>query len=196
MCQKHPLLPELAARAGAGDDEAFEKLFATIAERALTFVRLRLGPGLRGEVESLDVLQDAYGAAFAALPGFEYRSDRAFVRWFYRLIENRIRSLAQHHGAAKRRAPGIPTPVSRILERSASITGPVAALERRQRREALVAAVGKLAPDEREVLLLRYFQEREIAEIVELSGHGTRTVHRLLARAITKLGDQLKEMAP
>jgi hypothetical protein len=42
---------ELVAAAKGGDREAYDRLFARAAERALLFVRLRMGPRLRCEAE-------------------------------------------------------------------------------------------------------------------------------------------------
>ena len=54
---------DLWLKARNGDREAYDRLFGLHAERALLFIRARLGPRLREKVESVDVLQDAYLAA-------------------------------------------------------------------------------------------------------------------------------------
>lgn len=189
-------LRRLAERARAGDEEAFERLFATVADRAQRFVRLRLGQKLRGEVESLDVLQEAYGAAFEAMPQFHYEDDAAFSRWFLRIIENRIRELARKHEAQKRKAPGEMQGVSRVLDAMARGTGPVTQADRAARAEVLERAIDRLDAEEREVVLARFFEERPVTEIAERTQQSTRSVQRLLGRAIGKLGGDLREIAP
>ncbi len=91
----------LCVQARAGDQKAYEQLFALHADRALLFVRARLGPRLREKVESMDVLQEAYLAAHRDFAKFEYTDDGAFLRWICRIIENRICDLGDYFGAQK-----------------------------------------------------------------------------------------------
>jgi DNA-directed RNA polymerase specialized sigma24 family protein len=75
-------------QAKAGDLAAYEQLFAMHADRALLFIRARLGK-LRDKIEPEDVLQDAFLAAHRAWDGFDYTDDGAHLRWtLTRLAEN------------------------------------------------------------------------------------------------------------
>src|SRR5262249_28671049 len=71
----------LCDKARAGDREAYDRLFGLHADRALLFIRARLGPRLREKVESQDVLQEAYLAAHQAFASFRYTDEGAFTRW-------------------------------------------------------------------------------------------------------------------
>src|SRR5262249_54879201 len=136
-------------KARAGDRAAYDGLFALHADRALLFIRTRLGPRLRQKLESLDVLQDAYLAAHRAFDGFEYTDEGAFTRWLCRIIDNRIRDLGDHFAAAKRQPVELPR---------SDPTGPVTALDRAEHREKIARALDTLGDDHREVLLLRFFE--------------------------------------
>ncbi len=184
---------DLVARARAGDRDAYDRLFELAADRALLFVRLRLGPALRDKVDALDVLQEAYLEAHQAFPRFEYRGRASFSRWLCRSIVNRIRGLADHFGAKKRQARPAggapPPPISHVLERAAAPdTGPVTAVARQEERERLARAIEQLEPDEREVLLLRYFQDRTIEEVAASLGRSESAARRPLGRATARLG--------
>src|SRR5262249_1023968 len=61
---------QLWQKARGGDPAAYDRLFALHADRAMLFIRGRLGPKMRSKVESGDVLQDAYLAAHQAFAGF------------------------------------------------------------------------------------------------------------------------------
>lgn len=186
----------IVERARAGDREAYDQLFALAADRVLWFIRLRLGAGLRGRLDSMDVLQETYLEAHRAFARFEYRDDGSLFRWLCRLVENRIRGLADHFGAQKRRPPGEALPISKVLERvRASRTGPATAADRTEQRERLAAALERLESEEREVLLLRSFQERSVEEIADLLGKSTSSVQRLLGRATVRLGSKLREVS-
>lgn len=126
----------LCNKAKSGDRDAYDQLFALHSDRALMFVRARLGPRLREKVESIDVLQDAYLAAHQAFENFEYVDDGSFTRWLCRIIENRIRDMNDHFGAKKRAA--VPLPAS-------DPTGPITALHRAEHREKILAALDGLS---------------------------------------------------
>jgi RNA polymerase sigma factor (sigma-70 family) len=56
-----------------------------------------------------------------------------------------------------------------------------------------VAALETLDPDEREALLLRYFQDKSVDEVVASMGRSRSTVLRIMGRARVKLGQQLRQ---
>ena len=183
----------LVERARDGDREAYDQLFARAANRVQWFIRMRLGPRLRERLDSMDVLQESYVEAHRAFERFEYRDDDSFFHWLCRLVENRIRGLADHYGA-QRRSPGEVVPVSRVLDKlRASGAGPATLAAQSEQRERLAAAMAHLETEEREALLLRHFQERSVEEIGDLLGKSPSSVRRLLGRATVRLGARLKE---
>jgi len=186
---------DLIARARAGDRDAYDRLFAAAADRVLLFARLKLGDRLRAEVDSMDVLQETYVEAHRAFPWFEDRGGDAFARWLYRIVENCIRGLADRYGARKRRRPRGTVPISQVLERvSGSATAPSMAAARAEERERLARAMERLAGDEREALLLRFFQGLAIDEIARGLGRSETATRRLLGRAAARLGGLLEGM--
>lgn len=186
----------LVAAARSGDQDAYDRLFALAAPRVRTFIHLRLGPALRAKVTPDDVLQDAYLAAHEAFGGFRYRGDGTFTRWLCRIVENRLRGLADHFGAKKRRAPEALERVSRIEERVvAAQTGPQTAVLRNEANTRLVNAIERLDSAEQDVLLLRFFQDRTLDDIAHLLGKSPTATRRLLGRATRHLGNLLAETA-
>lgn len=183
----------LVARAKAGEQEAYDRLFALAADRALLYIRCRLGPKLRQRLQSMDVLQEAYVEAHRAFDRFEYRGDDAFAGWLCRVIENKIRGLADFHGAKKRTPEGEQVPVSIVLERERALqTGPVTAVDRTAARERMGHALEQLEPDQREVVLFRFFQDLTLQEIADVMGKSEPGVRRLLGKATRALGRALK----
>lgn len=184
----------LLARARAGDRAAYDELFSRVAERVLFFLRLRLGPALGGKIEPIDLLQETYAEAHRAFPNFEYAGEGSFVRWLCRIGENQIREAADHFAAAKRRPPGEALAVTRVLERvRATATGPGTAFAREESRQLLAQAILALGEEEREAILLRFFQDRTIDEIAGTLGRSPTAVRRLLGRAAASLGSLLRE---
>jgi RNA polymerase sigma-70 factor (ECF subfamily) len=184
---------ELVERSKAGDQDAFERLFARVAERCLLYVQVRLGKALRGRLDPVDVLQDVYLEAFRGFGRFEPRGDGSFLRWLNRIAENRIRLLAQHFAAQKRIPAHALARGSAVLNRlRAEQTGPATACARRESSELLAEAMQGLSDEEREVLLLRYFHGKTLEEIASQVERSEPTVRRLLGRGRLRLGRLLR----
>jgi RNA polymerase sigma-70 factor (ECF subfamily) len=173
----------LCDQARAGSREAYDRLFALHSDRALLFIRARLGRKLRESVESQDVLQDAYLAAHQAFSKFEYTDDGAFTRWLCRIIEHRLCDLGDHFGALKRQAVALP---------QSNPTGPVTAADRAEHRERIAQTLESLDDDHRQVLLLRFFEGLSAEETGARMDRTAGAVRKLTARALIELGTKLK----
>ncbi|MFN3240006.1 MAG: RNA polymerase sigma factor [Planctomycetota bacterium] len=190
----HPETLQLLARAREGDPEAYDQLFEHAAARLELYLRVRLGKQLRSREESRDLLQETYLAAHQAFGRFEDRGPGSFVRWLCQIAENQIRTRAEYHGA-KKRSPGELARVSQLIDRlEAEQTGVLTQAGRSERRTWLAEAITSLPGDERDVLLMRHFEGREIAEIAERIGTSPTSVRRLIGRATVRLGDLLGEV--
>ena len=190
--QAHLASQQLIQRAQAGDDDAYNQLLARAAERLVLYLRVRLGPRLRTRLDTMDVLQETMIAAHKAFPGFDAQHSDAFFGWLCRIATNRIRDLADHFDAAKRRPPAPPARISEVLEEiCARESGPASQAVRGEATEQLLAALNQLADEEREVILLRYFEERTLDDIAERLGRNISWVRRVLGRIVMELGDQL-----
>jgi len=183
---------DLVTRAQGGDRDAYDRLFALAADRVLLFIRLRLGSALAAKLEPMDVLQETYTQALESFSRFDYRGEKSFARWLCRIAENRLRGLADYHGALKRGSGSEEGSVTRALERVAEVgTGPVTGAARIELRETLAGALGRLPENEREVLLLRFFQGRELDDIAVCLGRSVSSVRRLIGRATRALGKRI-----
>ncbi len=170
-------------KARDGDREAYDRLFAIYSDRALMYIRARLGPRLRSTIESRDILQDTYLAAHRNFSSFDHTDDGAFGRWLCRIAENRIRDLGDYWGAGKRRIVALPEPEPE--------TGPVTAVDRAERRQALLQGIDALSEDHRAVLLLRYFEGLDVEETARRMDRSAGAVRKLTARALAELGGLL-----
>jgi len=182
----------LLTRARQGETAAWDQLFVRAADRVLLYIRMRLGPKLRNQLESMDVLQEAYTVAVQALPELDLRGEEAFVAWLCRIAERRMADLADYHGAQKRQPPGRALPVVELLEQARhSGTDPITAAERSETRRQLEQAIERLEPEERDVLLDRFFEQRTHDDIAARLGRSPSGVRKLLGRALHKLGREL-----
>ncbi|MHC4242646.1 MAG: RNA polymerase sigma factor, partial [Planctomycetota bacterium] len=79
---------QLVALAQGGDNSALDRLCKVYSERVQRIVRFRMGTELRGKLESMDLVQDAFVAAVKDLDNFEYRDEGDFLRWMSKIAEN------------------------------------------------------------------------------------------------------------
>ncbi|MEZ5979947.1 MAG: sigma-70 family RNA polymerase sigma factor [Planctomycetota bacterium] len=155
---------ELVQRAQKGDESALSDLLARYQERVRALVRRRMGRGLRAELESGDMVQEAMVEVLEGFSRFEMRDETAFVRWLSTLVENRLREVARFHGAAKRdRAREVHVDQARGSDdrpRAAELVDAHAAtpsedVSRRELGELVHEALAKLDERHRRVLVLR-----------------------------------------
>jgi RNA polymerase sigma-70 factor (ECF subfamily) len=142
---------ELIARARAGEDRAFDELYRRVRPAALA-----LAAQVCGRALAEDAVQSAFLSAWTALGRFQPARGSA-RSWLLSIVRNRAIDVLREQ---RRRGP------SAELEFEP---------EDPERTEALVArnemsrevrrALGKLPPDQREVLELAYYSELSQAEI-------------------------------
>ena len=138
--------------------DRFEDLVRRHGPRLLATARRML----RNEDEAKDALQDAFLQAFRAYDGF--RGEAAVQTWLHRILVNaclmRMRSRRRHPEES------IETPLPEFLEDGHHSrhphewrAEPEVLLERRENRDLVRAALGRLPEDYRTVILLRDIEE-------------------------------------
>lgn len=137
-----------------------------------------MSPFLRSKLDPEDVAQEVLLAVhkdFATLRGDE---DGAFFRWLFTVAENRIRDLADHHGALKRRLPP---------PHSFTQTSPSDAASRREDLDRMNVALGGLSDVHREVIVLVRIEDRGVAGAAQRLGRSENAVRLLYCRALKAL---------
>ena len=180
---------DLIARIVAGEKELFHELIRPY-ER---MVYLTLFAIVKNETEAEDGAQEAVISAYRHLASF--RGDAKFSTWLTTIAINQGRKrLRKAKGAAE----------ESIEEQADSHTGdftpapltdwreiPLEALERKELREALRAAVAELPDIYRQVFVLRDLQEQNIEETAEALGINPSAVKVRLHRARIMLQKRL-----
>lgn len=184
-----------------GDRSAMEQLCNVYAERIRRIVRLRVGPELRTQLESMDLVQDALIAAVTGLKDFRDNDDGDFMRWLAKIAENRIRDHVDHIHAAKR---DIRRQVSLKDDQSESSRGkpyrsvpvvtttPSILLARREELDRLEKAMDRLSDDYRKVLLLAKIESLPHEQIAEKMKKSPAAVAKMLSRAIVALANEFE----
>ena len=143
---------DLICRAARGDAEAFRQLVEAYQTPAY-----RLAARMCGPDSAEDVTQEAFLAAWRALP--EFRGDCRFSTWLYRLVSNAAIDCLRRE--KKHRDTGDVDD----LELPDGGPSPQEQAERSDTRDAVRRALDRLSPEHRQVLLLRFMQELDYGEI-------------------------------
>ena len=173
----------LIAETRAGRTDAFGTLVHRYQDR-LYPTALRL----TGRAEdALDLLQDAFLRAFQKLGGFH--GDSSFYTWVYRIMVNLALSERRKRSPRLFRRDPAAMPVDPAAP--AESTDPAAGLERAEREAMVQAALGRLAPDHRAVVVMKEFDGLRYDEIAEALGVPVGTVRSRLHRARSDLRESL-----
>src|SRR5271166_2553188 len=188
----------LLERAGAGDAQALGELFAHYRDRLRQMVRLRLDRRLQGRIDPSDVLQEVYLDFAKRLPEYAADPSMAFYLWLRSVTGQRLIDLHRQHLGAKMRDAGqevslyrgaLPQATSASLAQHllAGLTSPTQAAVRAEMQLRLQDALNAMDPMDREVLVLRHFEELNNIETAHVLGIDTSAASKRYIRAIRRL---------
>jgi RNA polymerase sigma-70 factor (ECF subfamily) len=161
----------LVERVLAGDRSAFGILVERYQDRMLAYAKYM---GFE-EADARDAVQDAFVRAFRHLG--RCGDPERFGGWLFKIVSNVCRTAG---GNASRKA------TEPLDEHGPSLIAPAALpdeeMETRWLKEQVRAALDRVAPDQREALVLMYLQGHSVNEIEELTGASTSAVKMRLKR--------------
>lgn len=192
----------LLDRAAAGNQDARHKLLVRHRDRLKKMVALRLDRRLAARVDPSDVVQEALADADRKFS--KYLQDRPipFYPWLRQLALERLIKLHQRHRAHKRAVSREEYRLQALPDQSAlelaqklvdPMSGPSQQLLRDELRRRVRAALERLPPRDRELLVLRYLEQlstRDIAIELETTEGAVKVRH---LRALTKLRSLLDD---
>ena len=171
--------PALLARMSAGDSEALALLFAQHRERLRKMIQFRLHPRLSRRIDPEDVLQDAYLDALKRIDSYREQEDPSCLLWLRLVVGQTLVDLHRRHLGAKMRDANQEVPLSRLagprvhsetmsVHLSAELTSPSQAAARDETARILQDVLAKMDPIDREILVLRHFEELTNAEVSKI----------------------------
>jgi RNA polymerase sigma-70 factor (ECF subfamily) len=184
---------QLVTMAQEGDDIALDQLCSVYGERIRRIVRFRMGPALRAQLESMDLVQETLIEAIKDLGDFTFSNDGDFLRWLSSIVENTIRDNVDRIHAAKRDVRR-QVSLNRIATHTnhpgldghlpAATTTPSVVLSLREDLDKLEQAMDRLKPQYREVLVLAKIEGLSCKEIAAKQKKNPAAVAMSLSRAI------------
>ncbi len=184
---------ELVVRCQQGDLGAFDTLITRHRQKAFSMIYQIV----RNEHDAWDLTQDGFVRAWKALPRFQ--GNAAFYTWLYRIMTNvAIDSLRQRQRRNEADFDETIAPDSSPGSLPNFGPDPGTELERQELKERIEAAIEKLSPDHRAVIIFKEMEGLQYHEIAESIGcsigtvmsrlfHARRNLQRMLADVYEKL---------
>lgn len=199
------LVSEQVSRAVAGDRKAWNELLDAHRARLRRMVALRLDHRLRGRLDPSDVIQEAFVDATAALQDYATRGEMPFFLWLRWLTGMRLAASHRKHLGCQVRDANREVPLERAPMPGASSAALAAQLLGRQtsasevairleRKVRLQEAIEAMEPLDREVLILRHFEELTNAEVAQTLGIQEPAASNRYVRALRRLKKVLSAM--
>jgi RNA polymerase sigma factor (sigma-70 family) len=160
---------ELVKRAKAGDRSAFDELVGPLVGQAF---RLAFGM-LHDRASAEDAVQEAAVRAWRKLSNL--RPGSPLRPWFLAIVANQCRSAMRARWWSVVRLDNIERPESAGFE------------DRIVRGADLRAALRRLATDQREVLVLRYYLDLPLEEVASITGVPVGTVKSRINRGLAAM---------
>ena len=191
IIQPAPSMDNAPAANDAADDETLEAFLAAVQPRAVVMARLALG----NEDDALDAVQDAM-MAFVRRYGDRPADERRPL--FHRILDNRITDV--HRTRTRRgkwwwrpsRHDDDLDPVDRATAEPAVLPGPDGHAEHDQFSARLQAALAELPERQRQVFLLRAWEQLDVRETAEALGVSAGSIKTHYFRAQARLRQLLE----
>jgi RNA polymerase sigma-70 factor (ECF subfamily) len=195
---------QLRAAAG-GDEAALAALIERHRDRLERMVRLRMDRRLQGRVDPADVVQEAYLTVRGKFPQYVADSRLPFYLWLRLEVGQKLVDAHRFHLGAQMRDAGqevslhhgaLPQVSSLSLAEHllGRLTSASRAAMRAEVKVKVQEALNSMDPHDREVLLLRHFEELTNSEVAQVLGiKPTAAVNRYV-RALRRLKDVLEDM--
>jgi RNA polymerase sigma-70 factor (ECF subfamily) len=209
------MLPELADtrelldQARQGDPAAVDRLLAQHREPLRRLIALRLDPALAGRLDASDVVQDVLLEASRRLHDYLRDPAMPFHLWLRHIARDHVIDAHRRHRKAQRRSLDREQSMvpAGLADRSSveimaqffdpELTPASAAIQAEMRRR-LEAAIASLDEHDREVILMKLYEQlsnQEVATVLGLSEAATsmrylRAIRRLRAILVPRPGSQ------
>ena len=195
-------VPGLVARAAAGDRGAIVELLDHYRARLRRMAALRLDPRLRGRVDASDVIQEGYLDAMRRLDEFLRDPSVPFYIWLRFLVGQRLLEQHRRHLGTPGRDAGREVSIDRGVVPGANtgalaaqllgkLTSPSHAALRAERKARLRGALDRMDELDREVLVLRHYEQMTNADAAAALGVSVKAASKRYTHALERLEEIL-----
>jgi RNA polymerase sigma-70 factor (ECF subfamily) len=196
---------ELLEAARHGDGDALAVLVERHRDRLERMVRLRMDRRLQGRVDPGDVVQDAYLAVRGKFPHYSAEPHLPFFLWLRLEVGQKLVDVHRFHLGTKMRDCGqevslhhgaLPqvTSVSLAEQLLGKLTTASQAAIRVELKLRVQEALNSMDPHDREVLILRHFEELSNSETAQVLAIKPSAACNRYVRALKRLKGVFEEM--
>jgi RNA polymerase sigma-70 factor (ECF subfamily) len=191
---------ELIRKAKGGDRGAYGRLVVTYQDRLYNAILRIVGD----HEEARELAQETFTRGLDKLDGF--RGDASPYTWLFRIATNlaisRLRKVQRHRTfsldagplVSQRAEPNSPDQASSLIDRMSgeSSSRPDDELEKKERNQKVLEALGRLDVEYRAVLVMRDIEEFDYQQMADVLGLPLGTLKSRLFRARLALRDELR----
>ncbi|KWX72300.1 RNA polymerase subunit sigma [Paenibacillus jilunlii] len=170
-------IEEKIKRIQAGEVYLFSDIIRLYQQRIYVYC-FRL---LNSREEAEDAVQDIFIKAYQNIWDFKLQAN--FTSWLYRV--------SYHHCLNQLRRQKFQNQLRRLLRQDVTAKSAEQVVENRLFSESVAAALQKLSIEERNLVILRIFEDKSFAEIAEILGKSTVTVRKQYERTRSKLRESI-----
>ena len=189
---------QLCRKAADGDANALGQLLDHYSRRLSRMVHLRLTPDLQRRVDESDILQEAFVDAAAQITTYVPSPDCPFYFWLRNIVNCRLAEAYRRHMGAQKRdvtrdisislAAGPDASCGTLaIQLVGSLTSPSQAAIRQELVTLVRQGIDEMKATDREVLVLRHYEELTLSEIGTLLGISRVAAGKRYLKALTRL---------
>lgn len=168
-------------RAARGDEKAAGVLFDDFYPRVYRYARARLG----SDAEAEDVAAETFARVLRGLNKFRWKG-AGFEGWLFRIASNLVIDAYRRVGRELPEA-------SPAFDQAAQEDAPETIVLLAERANNLREMIEQLAPDQKEVVLLRFAADMDTYEVGRVMDRNPNAVRQLQFRALQKLREMMRE---
>ena len=186
-------------------ESAFARQFSEHRDRLKRMLQFRMDPRLRSRTDVSDILQESYIEAYRRLEHFDDQESMSFYVWLRHVTIQRLIDLHRRHLMADKRS--VRQEVSMVKgSLSATSSGVIARQFVDQMvspsqvaiRDEMVSQIEETLENldeiDREILVLRHFEELRNGEVAEVLGISEAAASNRYVRALSRLRNELKQI--
>jgi len=186
-----------------GDPEALGQLFLQYLPRLKGLVSARIDPRIAARVDESDVMQEVHVEVIRRMQEYLEKPSVPFYDWMRFLTKQKLDEIVRRHLGVQARDVRRERPLKKINSGDSSmflagvlsgkINSPSSVAGKAEVKTLINAAVNKLSPIDREILLLRHVEQLRTAEAAEQLDISQNTCRQRHIRALKQLRELLLE---
>lgn len=194
---------DLVSKAKAGDEIALAELFDRFKARLRRVVEVRMDHRLKGKVDPSDVLQEAFLDLANKLPAYTQRDvGMSMFVWMRLVASEKLIQIHRKHFDVQKRNAGREVSIDAAIPDHSSIclaghllgrfSSAGNKLIRQEMKQVLMATLDAMDDIDREIILMRGFEELSNVEAAESLGLSQNGASNRYVRAMTRLKKELE----